>query len=54
MDDDVVVIRKPKTVPFNFDLPKDDDKNLKQVIEFNIKHNESFAGHKNNEIFFYT
>ena len=50
----MAVIRKPKTVSFNFDLPKDDDKNLKQVTEFNIKHNESFAGHKNNEISFYT
>ena len=44
-------IREPKTIYFNFDLPKVDHKNLKNEIEFIIKHNESLAEHKiKNEI----
>ena len=34
MNDNVVVKRGPKTFCFNFDLPKDFDKNLKNEIEF--------------------
>ena len=46
MDDDMVVIREPKTFHFNFDLPKDFDKTLKDDIELVIKHNESLAEKK--------
>ena len=38
----MIVIRDPKTCCFNFDLPKDIDKNLKREIEFIIKSNESY------------
>ena len=30
----MIVIREPETVHFDFDLPKDVDKNLKHKIEF--------------------
>ena len=42
----MVVIRESKTFYFDFDLPKDVDKNLKHEIEFIIKYNESLAEHK--------
>ena len=37
------MIRDPKTFSFDFDWPKDFDKNLKHKIEFIIKNNESLA-----------
>ena len=40
MDENLVVIRDPKTFCFNFDLPKDVDKNLKCEIKFFIKSND--------------
>ena len=36
----MIVIRDPKTLCFQFDLPKDADENLKREIEFFIKSNE--------------
>ena len=42
----MIVIRDPKTFCFNFDWPKDVDKNLKHEIEFIIKSNESLADNK--------
>ena len=42
----MVLIRKPKTLYFDFDLPKDVDNNLKYETEFIIKHNEFVAEHK--------
>ena len=33
MEENMVVIRNPKTFCFNFDLPKDVDENLKGEIE---------------------
>ena len=47
----MVVIREPKTFYFDFDLPKDVDKNLRHEIKFIIKRNESSAENKTkNEI----
>ena len=43
MEENMIVIRDPKTYCFNFDLPKDFDENLKHEIEFIIKSNESLA-----------
>ena len=43
MEENMIVIRDPKTFCFNFDLPKDVDENLKHEIEFIIKSNESLA-----------
>ena len=34
MEENMIVIRDPKTIHFNFDLPKDVDENLKREIEF--------------------
>ena len=43
MEENIIVIRDSKTFCFNFDLPKDVDKNLKCEIEFIIKSNEPLA-----------
>ena len=43
MEENMIVIRNPKTFCFNFDLPKGVDENLKCEIEFIIKNNESLA-----------
>ena len=43
MEENMIVIRDPKTFCFDFDLPKDVDVNLKREIEFIIKSNESLA-----------
>ena len=43
MEENMVVIREPKTFYFDFDLPKNVDENLKHEIKFIIKNNESFA-----------
>ena len=48
MEENMVVIRDPKTVRFNFDWPKDVDGNLKHKIEFIIKSNESLV--ENNKL----
>ena len=37
IEENMIVIRKPKTFYFNFDIPKDVDQNLKHEIEFIIK-----------------
>ena len=51
MDENVILIRDPKTFYFNFDRPKDVDENLNHEIEFIIKSNESLAKNKiKNEI----
>ena len=43
----MVIIREPKrTFYFEFDWPKDVDKNLKREIEFIIKSNEALAENK--------
>ena len=46
MKENMIVIRDPKTLCFNFDWPKYDDENLKQEIEFIIKSNQSLAENK--------
>ena len=46
MEENMIVIRDPKTFCFNFDCPKDVDENLKHEIEFIIKNNESLADNK--------
>ena len=43
MEENMIVMRDPKTFCFNFDLPKDVDENLMREIEFIIKSNESLA-----------
>ena len=45
MEENMIVIRDPKTFCFNFDWPKDVNENLKHKIEFIIKSNESLAGY---------
>ena len=51
MDENMIVIRDPKTFCFNFDLPKDVDEDFKHEIEFITKRNESLAENKmKNEI----
>ena len=46
MEENMIVIRDPKTFCFNFYLPKEVDENLKREIEFIIKRNESLAENK--------
>ena len=51
MEENRVVIREPKTFNFDFDQPKNVDKNVKQEIGFMIKSNVSLAENKTkNEI----
>ena len=51
MEENMVVIRDPKTFYFDFYWSKDVDENLKYEIEFIIKSNESLAENKiKNEI----
>ena len=42
----MVIIREPKTFQFDFDFPKNVDKNLKHEIDFIIKLDESLAENK--------
>ena len=50
-EENMIVIRDPKTFCFNFDWPKVVDENLKHKIKFIIKSNESSAENKiKNEI----
>ena len=44
----MVAIRKPKSLCFDFDLPKDVDKNLKYETEFILKRKDSFPQNKIN------
>ena len=46
MEQNMVVIRDPKTFWFSFDWPKDVDENLKDEIEFIINSNKSVAENK--------
>ena len=51
MEENMIVIRDPKTFYLDFDWPKNVDQNLKYEIEFIIKSNESLAENKTkNEI----
>ena len=43
MEENMIVIRDPKTFYYNFNWPKDVDENLKYEIEFIIKSSESLA-----------
>ena len=43
MEEDMIVIKDPKTFCFNFDWPIYVDENLKHEIEFIIKTNESLV-----------
>ena len=43
MEENMIVIRDPKTFYFNFDWPKYVDEYLKHEIQFIIKSNESLA-----------
>ena len=43
MEENMIVVRDPKTLRFNFNFPKDVDENLKREIEFIMKNNESLA-----------
>ena len=46
MEENMIVIREPKTFYFNFDWPKHGDKSLKHEIEFITKSNQSLAQNK--------
>ena len=46
MEENMIVIRNPKTFWFNFDWPKYVDENLKHEIKIIIKSNESFSENK--------
>ena len=46
MEENMIVIRDPKTFCFNFDWPEVVDENLKHEIEFIIKRNESLVENK--------
>ena len=51
MDKNIIVIRNPKKIYFNFDWPKGVDENLKHEFQFIIKSNECLAENKiKNEI----
>ena len=49
MEENMIMIRDPKTFCFNFDLTKNVDENLKGKIEFIIKNNESLVENKNKQ-----
>ena len=46
MEENMVVMREPRTFCFDFVLVKDVDRNLKHETEFMIKSNESLAENK--------
>ena len=46
MEENLIVIRDPKTFCFDFDRPKYVDENLKYETEFIIKSNKSLAKNK--------
>ena len=43
MEENMIMIKDPKTSCFNFDFSKDVDENLKNKIEFILKSNESLS-----------
>ena len=43
MEENMIMVGDPKTLCFNFDLPKDFDESLKCEIEFIKKSNEYLA-----------
>ena len=46
IEENMIVIRDPKTIYFEFDWPKDVDESLKHEIEFILKSTESLAENK--------
>ena len=46
MEENLIAIRDLKTFCFNFDLPKDIDKNLKHEVEFILNSDKSLAQKK--------
>ena len=46
MEQNMILIRDPKTFHFNFDWSKDIDENLNSKIEFAMKSNESLVEDK--------
>ena len=46
MEENIIVIKDPKTFCFNFDYPKHVDENLKHQAEFIVKNYESLAENK--------
>ena len=46
MEENMVVMREPRTFCFDFVLLKDVDRNLKHETEYMIKSNESLAENK--------
>ena len=46
MEQNMILIRNPKTFHFNFDRSKDIDENLKSKIEFARNSNECFVEEK--------
>ena len=46
MEENMIVVRDPKTFCYNFDWPKFAGENLKHEIEFIMKSNESLAENK--------
>ena len=46
MEENMIVIRDPRTFYFHFDWPKNFDENLKDEIELIIKSNKSLAQKK--------
>ena len=46
MEENMIVIRDPKTYYFNFNWPKDVHENVKHENEFIIKYKESLAENK--------
>ena len=46
MEENIIVIRDPKTFYFYFNWPKDVDENSKHETEFITKNNESLAENK--------
>ena len=45
MEENIVVIKKPKSFDFDFDLPKEVDKKFEHEVAFIIKHNQYLAEH---------
>ena len=46
MEENMIMMRDPRTFCFKFDQPKNVDDSLKNEIEFIIKNNESLAENK--------
>ena len=50
MEQNMILIRDPKTFYFNFDRSKDIDENLKSKTEFAMNSNECFVEDKKNNL----